>query len=63
MKRLENETFEDYKIRRKNTQMEIKKKLRGKWFWKSKYIPPMEELFPEIRNPLGQSNGTYIKTS
>ena len=38
MKRLESETQEDYKLRRKLNQSEIKNKLKPRWFWKSKVI-------------------------
>lgn len=52
MKRLENETFEDYKTRRKSTQKTIKNKLRGKWFFKSKYNIPFGGLLSKSENGL-----------
>lgn len=35
MKRMENESFEDYKKRRIKVQRQIKAKLQGKWFYKT----------------------------
>ena len=35
MKRLENESFEDYKARRKADNKEIKEKLKGTLIWQS----------------------------
>lgn len=32
MKRQENETFEDYRIRRKKEKQELKRKLQPRWF-------------------------------
>ncbi len=43
MERLEGESFEDYKERRKQHNKEIKKKLKPKMFWPSRqgtYIRP-----------------------
>jgi len=35
MKRMENETFEDYRARRKQDHKEIKEKLKGTLIWQS----------------------------
>lgn len=37
MERMENETYEDYCVRRKEKKKEIKEKLTPKYVWYSKY--------------------------
>lgn len=63
MKRLDNETQKDYKIRRANAQKQIKTRLMGRWFWKSKYVVLINKLLDKNykRPASAQSNGTYIK--
>jgi hypothetical protein len=57
MKRMENETFEDYKVRRKEDKENTKEKLKGRIVWGSKYVTPFGS---RSYNPLNQ--GTYIKS-
>lgn len=56
MKRLPNESFEDYKERRKADQQTTKQKLRGRLFWRAGHTVRDENglaLFTmkEYRNP------------
>lgn len=63
MRRLENESFEDYKTRRKQNQIETKQKLRGKWFHRSKFILTPEYAF-KMKEGIDfgfKNEGTYIK--
>lgn len=56
MKRLENETQYDYKLRRELNELETKIKLKGRWFWKSLFVL----MFGENKYDKGESNGTYF---
>jgi hemolysin-activating ACP:hemolysin acyltransferase len=57
MKRMINETFEDYKVRRKEDKENTRKKLKGKLIWGSKYVAP----FGSRSSYKSLNQGTYIK--
>lgn len=61
MKRIENETQEDYRNRRKQTQIAIKNQLKGKWFFKSQYgdsyVAPKKESKPSFTRYLRNKKG------